>query len=110
MNSQAEDAPLHAGNCLCRLDVSDNPMTSEVAESLAQMLHSQVHLQILNLNDTGLEDEGVSTIADALVDAGVLAFQPSSILCIVDQLTHRHTTHTVLAAAEVIVNHSIPEH
>ena len=110
MNSQAEDAPLHAGNCLRRLDVSDNPMTSEVAESLAQMLHRQVHLQILNLNDTGLEDEGVSMIADALVDAGVLAFQPSSMLCIVDQLTHRHTTHTVLAAAEVIVTHSSPKH
>ena len=47
-------------------------MTSEVAGALAEMLHSQVHLQILNLNDTSLEDEGVSTVAAALVNAGMM--------------------------------------
>ena len=54
-------------------------MTSEVAESLAEMLHSQVHLRILNLNDTSLEDAGVSTIAAALVDAGVM-FRSASVM------------------------------
>lgn len=57
------------GNCLQRLDLSDNPMTGEVAESLAAMLKGQPHLRALNLNDTSLEDEGVSTIAQALTDA-----------------------------------------
>lgn len=59
------------GRCLQRLDLSDNPMTSEVAESLADMLKGQPQLRILNLNDTSLEDDGVSTIAAALVDAGM---------------------------------------
>lgn len=45
-------------------------MMSQVAESLAKMLQSQAHLQILNLNDTGLEDDGVCTIAAALQEAG----------------------------------------
>lgn len=58
------------GQCLQRLDLSDNPMTSEVAESLADMLKGQPQLRVLNLNDTSLEDDGVSTIAAALVDAG----------------------------------------
>ena len=65
---------LAAGTCLQQLDLSDNPMTSEVADALAQMLRSQAHLRILNLNDTSLEDEGVITIAGALVDAGALPF------------------------------------
>ena len=55
-----------AGNCLQRLDLSDNPMTGDVAESLAEMLKGQPHLRALNLNDTSLEDAGVSTIAQAL--------------------------------------------
>ena len=61
---------VHAGRCLQRLDLSDNPMTSKVAESLAAMLRDQVHLRALNLNDTSLEDTGVSTIAQALAGAG----------------------------------------
>ena len=63
------------GNCLQRLDLSDNPMTGEVAESLAAMLKGQPHLRALNLNDTSLEDEGVSTIAQALTDAGDCSLQ-----------------------------------
>ena len=50
-------------------------MTGEVAESLAAMLKGQPHLRALNLNDTSLEDEGVSTIAQALTDAGDCSFQ-----------------------------------
>ncbi len=53
-----------------RLDLSDNPMTGDVAESLAEMLRGQLHLRALNLNDTSLEDAGVSTIAQALANSG----------------------------------------
>ena len=45
------------------LDLSDNPMTSEVADALSTMLIMQPHLRALNLNDTALGDEGVSTLA-----------------------------------------------
>lgn len=54
-----------------RLDLSDNPMTGDVAESLAEMLRGQPHLRALNLNDTSLEDAGVSTIAQALANSGM---------------------------------------
>lgn len=63
---------LYAGTCLQHLDLSDNPLTCEVADSLAQMLRSQTHLRILNLNDTSLEDEGIATIAEALLHTGVV--------------------------------------
>ena len=59
-----------AGRCLQRLDLSDNPMTGDVAEALAAMLQQQPHLWALNLNDTSLEDAGVSTIAQALASSG----------------------------------------
>lgn len=58
-----------AGRCLQRLDLSDNPMTGDVAEALAAMLQQQPHLRALNLNDTSLEDAGVSTIAQALANS-----------------------------------------
>lgn len=67
-----------AGNCLQRLDLSDNPMTGDVADSLAEMLKGQPHLRALNLNDTSLEDAGVSTIAQALAQSGTL---PSPLPC-----------------------------
>lgn len=60
-----------AGKCLQRLDLSDNPMTGDVAKALAAMLQHQPHLRALNLNDTSLEDAGVSTIAQALANSGV---------------------------------------
>lgn len=60
-----------AGRCLQRLDLSDNPMTGDVAEALAAMLQQQPHLRALNLNDTSLEDAGVSTIAQALANSGM---------------------------------------
>lgn len=59
-----------AGRCLQRLDLSDNPMTGDVAEALAAMLQQQPHLRALNLNDTSLEDAGISTIAQALSSSG----------------------------------------
>ena len=46
-------------------------MTGGVAESLAEMLRGQPHLRALNLNDTSLEDVGVSTIAQALANSGM---------------------------------------
>ena len=50
-------------------------MTGDVAESLAEMLKGQPHLRALNLNDTSLQDAGVSTIAQALANSGMpLAF------------------------------------
>ena len=58
------------GRCLQRLDLSDNPMTGDVADSLAAMLQHQPHLRALNLNDTSLEDAGVTTIAQALANSG----------------------------------------
>lgn len=67
----ANQTPSCAGKCLQRLDLSDNPMTGDVAEALATMLQHQPHLRALNLNDTSLEDAGVSTIAQALANSGV---------------------------------------
>lgn len=46
-------------------------MTGDVAEALAAMLQQQPHLRALNLNDTSLEDAGVSTIAQALATSGL---------------------------------------
>ena len=57
---------LRAGQQLVKLDLSDNPMTSEVAGELAGLIRSQPRLQVLNLNDTSLGDEGVAAVAEAL--------------------------------------------
>eukprot|EP00878_Enallax_costatus_P020701 GHUV01021891.1.p1 GENE.GHUV01021891.1~~GHUV01021891.1.p1 ORF type:complete len:429 (+),score=176.02 GHUV01021891.1:75-1361(+) len=59
---------LMAGN-LVRLDISDNPLTEEVAPALAACLAAQPHLVHLNLNDTSLTDEGVQEVCKALVGA-----------------------------------------
>lgn len=65
---------LHAaGKCLQRLDLSDNPMTGDVAQALAEMLRQHPHLRVLNLNDTSLEDAGISIISQALADSGATA-------------------------------------
>lgn len=52
-----------------RLDISDNPMTSEIAADLAATLAEQPRLRCLNLNDTSLGDEGVSEVAVAVAGA-----------------------------------------
>ena len=55
-----------AGEALVRLDLSDNPMTAEVAPALAATIRRQSQLKVLNLNDTALSDEGASALAEAL--------------------------------------------
>ncbi len=55
-----------AGASLRSLDLSDNPMTAEVAPALAELLLKHPELLALNLNDTSLTDEGVSAIAQSL--------------------------------------------
>ena len=57
-----------AGN-LVRLEISDNPLTEEVAPALAACLAAQPNLVHLNLNDTSLTDEGVQEVCKALVGA-----------------------------------------
>ena len=52
-----------------RLDLSDNPMTAEVAPALAAALAAQPTLTALNLNDTSLTDEGIATVCKALAGA-----------------------------------------
>lgn len=59
-------AQAYVGQHLAKLDLSDNPLTSEVAAALADLIGSQPELRVLNLNDTSLGDEGVSTISHAL--------------------------------------------
>ena len=54
------------GEALVKLDLSDNPMTAEVAPALAEMVRRHPELRVLNLNDTALGDEGVSAVAEAL--------------------------------------------
>lgn len=68
-----------AGVALRRLDLSDNPMTAEVAPALAAVLLRHPDLVALNLNDTSLTDEGVSAVAQALhTSAGSLQVQQSA--------------------------------
>jgi hypothetical protein len=52
-----------------RLDLSDNPMTEEVAPALAAALAQQPALTALNLNDTSLTDGGVAAVCKALAGA-----------------------------------------
>lgn len=60
---------MDSGEALVRLDLSDNPMTAEVAPALAATIRWQSQLKVLNLNDTALSDEGASTVAEALRDS-----------------------------------------
>eukprot|EP00955_Chlamydomonas_euryale_P026366 278381-Chlamydomonas_euryale.AAC.8 len=60
---------LCAGQCLTRLDVSDNPMTAEAAAALAACVAQQPNLTYLNLNDTALTDDGVTEVCRALAAA-----------------------------------------
>lgn len=54
----------YAGEELQQLDLSDNPMTEEVAPALAEALRGHSGLVRLNLNDTSLKDEGILAIAE----------------------------------------------
>ena len=53
-----------------RLDLSDNPLTEEVASELASCLAHQPALTHLNLNDTSLQDEGIQAVCKALAEPG----------------------------------------
>jgi Ran GTPase-activating protein 1 len=57
---------LCAGTALTKLDLSDNPMTSDVAAALAACVAYQPNLRHLNLNDTSLTDEGIEVVCRAL--------------------------------------------
>ena len=51
----------------------DNPLSPDVAGPLATLVRGQPHLRILNLSDTGLGDDGVTELADALGEGGCWA-------------------------------------
>ena len=51
---------------MVKLDLSDNPMTADMAEELAETLKGQPRIQTLILNDMSLTDEGVVSIVEAL--------------------------------------------
>ena len=61
---------LSAGKELVRLELSDNPMTAEVAEELAETIRAQPKLQSLILNDISLcgddNTDGLAQICAAL--------------------------------------------
>ena len=57
-----------AGAQLRKLDLSDNPMTAEVASALAHTIAGQPQLRALILNDISLMDEGIGPILEALVE------------------------------------------
>ena len=61
---------LPAAGGLVRLDLHDNPITSEFAADLAAVVARQPRLQALVLNDTSLGDEGISTVCAALAQPG----------------------------------------
>jgi len=56
------------GSSLVSLDIHDNPMTADVAESFGAVLLRHAGLKRLNLNDTCLGDEGVKRLASALAE------------------------------------------
>ena len=58
-----------SGAKLISLDLHDNPLTGEAAPSLAAAISCHSCLKRLNLNDTCLEDHGVSIIASALASS-----------------------------------------
>ncbi len=58
-----------SGHSLVKLDLSDNPMTAEMAEDLAETLRRQPNVRALILNDMSLTDEGTGCILEALKDS-----------------------------------------
>ena len=71
--STLKPADRAAGSALIRLELNDNPLTEEAAPPLGAMLRQQPHLLRLNLSDTSMCDEGISTLAEALSEGA----QPS---------------------------------
>jgi large subunit ribosomal protein L31/Ran GTPase-activating protein 1 len=89
-------AALSAGSSLVRLDLSDNPLTEEVAGELAACLAKQPHLRHVNLNDTGLQDEGVEAICKSLAGA---APQLESLELALNEISPTGVRQVVLAIA-----------
>jgi large subunit ribosomal protein L31/Ran GTPase-activating protein 1 len=85
------------GSSLVKLDLSDNPLTEEVAGELAACLEKQPQLRHLNLNDTGLLDEGVEAICKAL--AGAAAPELESLELALNEITPAGTRYVVMAVA-----------
>lgn len=54
----------------------DNPLSPAVAGPLAALIRRQQLLRVLNLSDTGLTDEGVTQLADALEEGGLQTLGP----------------------------------
>lgn len=52
-----------------KLDLSDNPMTADMADELAETLKGHSKLKVLILNDMSLTDEGVGCILAALKES-----------------------------------------
>ena len=55
-----------AGTSLVKLELMDNPLSPDVAGPLSALIRRQPNLRVLNLSDTGLTDEGVTQLAEAL--------------------------------------------
>lgn len=87
---------LSVGSSLVRLDLSDNPLTEEVAGELAACLARQPQLRHVNLNDTGLQDEGVEAICKALAGA---APQLESLELALNEISPTGVRQVVLAIA-----------
>ncbi|KAF8069620.1 RANGAP1 [Scenedesmus sp. PABB004] len=87
---------LAAGGALVRLDLSDNPLTEEVAPALAACLSAAPALAHLNLNDTSLTDAGVATVCGALAGA---APRLASLELALNEVTPDGAAHVVRAIA-----------
>ena len=48
------------------LDLTENPLDRKAGKSLAEFIHSQQNLKVLQLNGTHLSDQGVELVAKAL--------------------------------------------
>lgn len=60
------DALAVCGHAMVRIDLHDNPLTDESADSLAKAIKSHPRLKALNLNDIAMEDPGIQIIAESL--------------------------------------------
>ncbi|GAX80862.1 hypothetical protein CEUSTIGMA_g8297.t1 [Chlamydomonas eustigma] len=87
---------LTSGSHLVRLDLSDNPMTAEVAPAVAECVRRQPHLKYLNLNDTSLTDQGVKLVCTALSQPGACQLLEELELAL-NEITHEGARSVALA-------------
>lgn len=81
-----------------KLDLSDNPLTEEVAQELAACLAKQPNLKHLNLNDTGLTDDGIEAVCKALAAPGAAA-QLETLELALNEITPAGIRYVVMAIA-----------